>query len=86
MSSFLAQTSDVLAIEAFLTLDPALSHLRVRGEEIDLLTLSPDPPKPHDAMLGLGRVTVHLLRTLRPPSLPRSAQILLEMIVGQSPG
>jgi hypothetical protein len=92
MSNFRAQTSDVLAVEAFLALDPVLSHLRVRRRG-DLLTLESGPPEAPRRHARLRRVTVHLWRLEMPTSSSRweltpfrdQLKVLLQMLVEQFP-
>lgn len=92
MPRFLAQTSDVFAVEAFLALYPALSHLRVRRRG-DLLTLESGPAEALRRHARLRRVTVHLWRLEMPTSSSRwdltpfrdQLKILLEMLVEQFP-
>lgn len=92
MSRFQAQTSDVLTVEAFLALDPGLSHLRVRrrGDLLILESGSPEAPRRH---ARLRRVTVHLWRLEMPTSTNRweltpfrdQLKALLEMLIEYFP-
>lgn len=92
MSSFLVQTSDVLAVEAFFGLYLALSHLRVRRRG-DLLILESGPAEAPRRHAHLRRVTVHLWRLEMPTSSSRwdltpfrdQLKVLLEMLVQQFP-
>ena len=92
MSRCLTQTSDVLAVEAFLALYPALNHLRVRRRG-DLLTLESGPAEAPCRHARLRRVTVHLWRLEMPTSSSRweltpfrdQLKVLLQMLVEQFP-
>lgn len=92
MSSFLAQTSDVLAAEAFLASCQDLSHLRVRRRG-DLLTLESGPAEGPRCHARLRHVTVHLWRLEMPTFSNRweltpfrdQLKVLLQMLVDQFP-
>jgi hypothetical protein len=92
MSNFRAQTSDVLAVEAFLALYPSLSHLRVRRRG-DLLALESGPAEAPRHHARLRRVAVHLWRLEMPTSSSRweltpfqdQLKVLLEMLIENFP-
>ena len=92
MSNLLAETSHVLAVEAFLALYPGLNHLRVRRRG-DLLLLESGSAEVLRRHARLRRVTVHLWRLEMPTSSSRwdltpfrdQLKVLLEMLVEQFP-
>lgn len=92
MPNLRVQASDVIAVETFFALDPALSHLRVR-QRGDLLILESGPAEAPRRHARLRRISVHLWRLEMPTSSTRwdltpfqdQLQVLVEMLVEQFP-